>query len=143
LYFKIIGSSAWAHTVEGRNISKNVKTLLDYGGYNETFQAYHVYDPSTHQVIECRDVVFNKVCYSWSTRIFPSTYQCSMGTRPPRFPCTRDGGMPGETFPHVPFLGKREETQGVHFPNVEVVFPQKVCFWAFPLKRGGFWTHPL
>jgi hypothetical protein len=38
----------------------------------------------------------------------------SWGTRPPR---PRDGGTPGGTFPHVPFLGRRGGTWGDATPQ--------------------------
>jgi hypothetical protein len=50
--------------------------------------------------------------------------QCSTGTRPPgwgswgtRPPRPRDGGTPGGTFPHVPFLGRRGGTWGDATPQ--------------------------
>jgi hypothetical protein len=70
-------------------------------------------------------------------------YQCSTGTRPPgwgarppRFPRTRDGGAPGETFPHVPLLGKLEETQGSAFPQCGGHVSPKWVLLGVPPPKG-------
>jgi hypothetical protein len=54
----------------------------------------------------------------------PQEMQCSTGTRPPgcgmqgtRSPRPRDGGTPGGTFPHIPFLGGRGGTRGDATPQ--------------------------
>jgi hypothetical protein len=75
---------------------------------------------------------------------FLTFYQCSTGTcpsgwgaRPPRFPRTQDGGAPGETFPHIPLLGKLRETQGGAFPQCGGHVSPKWAFGHPPSKRGA------
>jgi hypothetical protein len=41
--------------------SWSLKVICILVGYSEISKAYCLYDPSTHKVIECRDVVFDEI----------------------------------------------------------------------------------
>ena len=73
-----------------------------------------------------------------------------MRTRPPgggectpRFPCTWDGSMLGETLPHVSFCGDVRRHNVKRFPSVGDVSPQKGCCQVHPLKRGMSRSTPF
>lgn len=71
-HFKNCGSSEWAHIPsEKKNKPKPKKHHYILVGYNKVSKAYSLYDPSTHKVIEHRDVILDEVPTHYPLGSFP------------------------------------------------------------------------
>jgi hypothetical protein len=77
-HFNIFGSCAWIHTPHERNNTSHVdcpfyRMLV---GCNGNFQGYHIYDPTSHQVIKDCDAIFDEPLLHGFLRYLPSLLYC-------------------------------------------------------------------